>query len=96
LLISRIDISTSDNLIIGILFQEFIFLLVTVIIDIKNDISTSKIDINNLFWMAAYGEISLVKMQLQIPAIKLLISKDVIVDFKNWIVDIKNSYPGNE
>jgi len=96
LLISRIDISTSDNLIIGILFQEFIFLLVTVIIDIKNDISTSKIDINNLFWMAAYGEISLVKMQLQIPAIKLLISKNVIVDIKNWIVDIKNSYPGNE
>jgi len=39
--------------------------------------------------MAAYGEISLVKIQLQISAITLLISKNVIVD-------IKNSYPGND
>jgi len=39
--------------------------------------------------MAAYGDISLVKIQL-------LISKNVILDIKNVIVDIKNSYPGNE
>jgi len=39
--------------------------------------------------MATYGDISLVKIQLQISAIKLLISKNVIVD-------IKNSYCGNE
>jgi len=61
LLISRIDISTSDN----------------VIIDIKNDISTSKnsiLDINNWCWMAAYGDISLVKIQLQISSIQFLIS----------------------
>jgi len=39
--------------------------------------------------MAAYGDISLVKIQLQISTIELLISKNVIVD-------IKNSCPGNE
>jgi len=39
--------------------------------------------------MAAYGDISLVKIQLQISAIKLLKSKNVIVH-------IKNSYPGND
>jgi len=49
-----------------------IFTSNNVIIDFKNDISTSKksiIDINNSFWMAAYGDISLVKIQLQISAI---------------------------
>jgi len=43
LLISGIHIFTSNN----------------VIIDIRNDISSKKsiLDINNLFWMAAYGDI---------------------------------------
>jgi len=68
LLISRIDISTSDNLIIDIRNSHFYY---NVIIDIKNDISTSK------------------KIQLQISAIQLLITK-------NGIVDINNSYPENE
>jgi len=36
--------------------------------------------------MAAYGDISLVKIKLQISAIKLLIST---FDIKNLIVDIK-------
>jgi len=52
-LISGIHIFTSNN----------------VFMDIKNDISTSKksiLDINNSFWMAAYGDISLVKIQLQL------------------------------
>jgi len=53
-------------------------------VDIRNYINNN---INNSFWIAAYGDISLVK--IQISAIKLLISKNVIVEFKNL-------YPGNE
>jgi len=84
LLITRIDISTCGNW----------------IIDIKNYFSTSKksiLDINNWFWMAAYGDISLVKIQLQISAIKLLLNcKLYIVDINNLILDINNSYPEKE
>jgi len=39
--------------------------------------------------LPAYGDISLVKIQLQISAIQFLISK-------NGIVDIKNSYPAKD
>jgi len=46
--------------------------------------------------MAAYGEISLVKIRLKISAIKLLITKNLIVDLNNSILDIKKSYPGND
>jgi len=46
--------------------------------------------------MTAHGDISLVKIHLQISAIKLLISTITFSDIKNLIVDIKNSYPGNE
>jgi len=49
----------------------------------KNDISTSKksiLDINNLFRMAAYGHILLVKIQLQISSIKLFISRIHILE----------------
>jgi len=66
-LISGIHIFTSNN----------------VIIDIKNDISTSKksiIDIDNSFWMAAYGDISLVKIQLLISRIELLRSRIHILE----------------
>ncbi len=41
------------------------------------------VDINNLFWMAVYGDIQLVKIQLQISRISLLTRE-------NWIVRIKN------
>jgi len=45
--------------------------------------------------MTAHGDISLVKIHLQISAIKFLITI-TFSDIKNLIVDIKNSYPGNE
>jgi len=44
----------------------------------KIAISTSKktiLDINNWFWMAAYGDISQVEIQLLISRIQFLISK---------------------
>jgi len=68
----------------------------------------SILDINNWFWMVAYGDISLVKIQLLIYQefncgyqklncwYKKNVIVDVIVDVRNVIVDINNSYPGNK
>jgi len=77
---------TSGNLIIDITSGIHIFTSNNVIIDTKNDISTSKksiLDINNLYWIAAFGEISLVEIQLQISATKFLISTITFFDIKN-------------
>jgi len=86
---------TSGNLIIDITSGNHIFTSNNVIIDTKNDISTSKksiLDINNLFWIAAFGEISLVEIQLQISATKLLISRIQFLLSTITFFDIKNSY----
>jgi len=49
--------------------------------------------------MAAYGDISLVKLQLQISAIIIFTSSNsriIILTSENVVVDIKNSYPAND
>ncbi len=93
-LLVKMYILEINNLIVDIrnyppncLYQEYTFLLVGIVFLVcEIVISTSKkliIDINNYIWMAAYCDIKLVKIKLQISTIAIVTSKNPIPDIKN-------------